>query len=268
MPDSDRENVSRGRAPRTRSVRLVLSNTENDEQETPESPVVEVPASKQGSHLPDKIGSKKITVDLSNVSIIRKCTTACPYRANSGPGCDLYKQKKVANDDFCGMDILGFQSAYDAFKDGNLGTIKDDAGMVYAMTRKLIFDMYSQIQKDGVIIEEPLTDARGDVIYLANRETGELEPAMKKREHPAIAKINNLVKTIGIDLDSFKLTPVSAKEERTVSGKIISEDKVSIENLKKDINAANKKFSEAFVESAKMLENDPVFRMMKEQGKA
>lgn len=204
---------------------------------------------------------------------IRRCSSECFYFKNGGSGCQYYQQGDCSHGETCMHDLVRIKAYADAFVTGNTDVVKDDSSRITALVMMQVESMLQQVLADGATVNEPIVDAKGAVVYIPDpdwdRESGEeriMIPAMRMKEHPLISRAIQLAKGIGINLSEFKLTPKSADEKAQVSGHLIVDEKLSIEDLMKKRTEIEDRFMAAVEKGAQMTLNDPVYQKLREDG--
>lgn len=200
---------------------------------------------------------------------IRRCSAVCYFFKGGGTGCSYYREKKVKYGDSCLYDIYHLKRYADAFQSGNTEDIKDDASKITAGVVMQIFRMLEQVNHEGATIDEPIMDAKGMPVWIPDPEwspsTGQdriMVVAMRKKDHPLIARIIQFSKSIGINLNDFKLTPKSADEKKEVSGRILIEKQEDIKDIMKQRENVEKKFLAAIMKGDEMTKKDPIFQQL------
>ena len=209
-------------------------------------------------------------------SPIRKCSEDCYLFKNGGQGCRFYQEGLVKFGETCQLDLQKLKEYSDAFLNADNRVIKEDAAKINASIVMLINRMLEQVTQEGVTVQEPILDAKGNPIMIpdpkwnpADHPPGArppLTPALRIKDHPLISRAIQLAKSLGINLNEFKLTPKSAEEKRQVSGHILVENPESLEKLLKQREKVEEKFKEALEKGAEMTLNDPVYKELMEDG--
>ena len=204
---------------------------------------------------------------------VRRCSAECYFFQNGGTGCPLYQRKKVKHGELCLHDIHQIKKYADAFNKGDLDPVKEDASRITAQLVMQIQRMLEQVNLEGVTVEEPILNARGDPVWIPDPhwrpEHGGERPhivAMRKKDHPLIARVVQLSRSMGISLTEFKLTSKSADEKREVSGHIVSENPLEMKEVMKAREEIEKKFMDALSEGAKETQNDPIYQKLLADG--
>lgn len=211
--------------------------------------------------------------DALGLNAVRKCNKDCYFFKNGGTGCTYYEQQKVVFGESCLHDMMHLKNYADAFATGDLDFVKKDASEVTAMLIMQIRRMLEQVNIEGVTIEEPMLDAKGQPIWIPDPnwrpEHGtrrDMVVAMRKSDHPLIQRCIQLARSVGINLGDFKLTPKSADEKRSVSGHIIVENPATIEQVMADRKKIEDKFLDAVNAGTQMTLNDPVYQELLKSG--
>lgn len=202
-----------------------------------------------------------------NDTPLRKCNESCYLFQNGGKGCNYYIEKRVSFGETCALDMEKMKSYSEAFLSGDNGVIKSDVSKITASMMMQIDRMIEKINTDGVTVEEPMLDGKGNVIYIRDPDwdgTGSptLVVAMRIREHPLIGKAIQLARGLGINLNEFKLTPKSADEKPQVSGHIIVDKPEDLETIIQKMNDRQDKWQEAIAIGNKLTEADPIWRSL------
>ena len=205
---------------------------------------------------------------------IRRCTDDCFFFKNDGKGCQYYQDKHVVTNDPCMYDLVKMKAYADAYNTGDLTVIKDDASAITAQVMILAQNMLQEVAIVGSAIEEPLLDAKGAVVYVpdpnfegAPGEHAPMVPLMRIREHPLISRATQMLKSIGVNLSEFKLTPKSADEKTAVSGHIIiGEEREELKVILEKRLLVEDKFAKAVEVGNTRTINDPVFQALLEAG--
>ena len=212
------------------------------------------------------------------LNAIRKCSLDCYYFKNGGEGCPYYQKKQVKHGETCMYDLVHLKNYADAFQGGDLDFVKQDASGITAMVMLQIRRMMEQVNFEGVTIQEPILDAKGSPVWIPDpehkltqdeRDRGVKQRfivAMRIKDHPLIARCIQLARSIGIDLEQFKLTPKSADEKRQVSGHIIAENPEDIKKVMEDRAKIEERFLKGIEAGNKMTINDPVYQKLLKEG--
>ena len=202
-----------------------------------------------------------------NDTPLRKCSKECYLFQNDGKGCQYFIEERVFLGDTCMLDMEKMKSYADAFITGSNDVIKSDASKITASLMMQIDRMIEKVNVDGVTVQEPILDGKGNPIYIRDPEwNGEGQPttivAMRIHEHPLIGKIIQLTKSIGVNLSEFKLTPKSADEKPQVSGHIIVEKPEKLEELMARRREEEQKWAAAVEVGNKMTTEDSVWKAL------
>lgn len=219
------------------------------------------------------ISIKKKEIRELEINAVRRCSTECYFFKNGGKGCTHFQQKTVVHGDSCIHDLLHLKAYADAFSNGNLDYVKKDASGVTGMVMMLARRMLETVSIEGPVIEEPMVDARGQPVWIPDPAwvptAGAERPmivAMRKVDHPLIARAIQTLRGVGINLAEFKLTPKSADEKKMVSGHIIVENPEDIKTVMDERKKIDAKFLAAVHAGNKRTHEDPVYIKLLEDG--
>lgn len=211
--------------------------------------------------------------DKVELNAIRKCSEECYFFKNGGDGCAYYTKKKVFYGDSCLYDLNQIKEYAEAFQTGNTTKVKEDAAGVTAMIMMQVRRMLEQVNVEGVTIQIPLTDAKGQPVWIPDPawkpEHGGDRPlivAMTIKDHPLIARCIQLARSLGISLSEFKLTPKSADEKREVSGHIIADDAKTLDVVMAERKVIEEKFAFAVKKGSAQTLEDPIFKKLMAEG--
>lgn len=126
---------------------------------------------------------------------VRPCTSTCPKRGT----CRDYLSGRVQNNDLCKPELRQIKKWQSAFRRGELDRLKDDVGAVAGAMAVQVTRLIESAIQDGVVIEVDKYSASGD--HYTELTT-----------HPALKEAANILKTLGIDLNQFLMTPKAAKD--------------------------------------------------------
>lgn len=126
---------------------------------------------------------------------VRPCTSSCPKRSS----CKDFLTGRVQDNDLCKPELRQIKKWQAAFRRGELDRLKDDVGAVAGALAVQINRLLDAVIKDGVMIEQDKFSASGD--HYTELVT-----------HPALKEAAGILKTLGIDLNQFLMTPKSAKD--------------------------------------------------------
>lgn len=220
-----------------------------------------------------KVSLKRKDKAALEMNAVRKCSQDCYFFRNGGAGCAYYQEKNVKFGESCLHDMMHLKNYADAFATGDLDFVKKDASEVTAMLIMQIRRMLEQVNIEGVTIDEPMLDAKGQPIWIPDPnwrpEHGtkrEMVVAMRKSDHPLIQRCIQLARSVGINLGDFKLTPKSADEKRSVGGHIIAENPATIEQVMADRKKIEDRFLEAVNKGTQMTIEDPVYQELLKSG--
>lgn len=216
---------------------------------------------------------KKRERDRLELNAVRKCSSSCYFFQGNGDGCQYYQKKQVKLGDTCLYDLVHIKSYADAFQGGDLDFVKNDASGITAMIMLQIRRMLEQVNIEGVTVDEPILDAKGSPVWIPDPEhkpnPGEqrrMIVAMRKKDHPLIARCIQLARSIGVNLAEFKLTPKSADEKRQVSGHVLAENPEEISKVMEDRKKIEDKFLEAISRGNQLTQQDPVYQKLLREG--
>ena len=216
---------------------------------------------------------KKREQDKLELNAVRKCSDKCYFFQDGGKGCPYFQKKRVEFGQTCLYDLVHLKGYADAFKDGDLSFIKEDASGLTAMIMLQIRRMLEQVNIEGVTIQEPILDAKGNPVWLPDPEhrpepgeTQRMVPAYRTVDHPLIARCIQMARNIGLNLAEFKLTPKSADEKRAVSGHIIAENPEDIKMVLAERKVIEEKFAVAVTEGNKRTKEDPIYQKLLAEG--
>ena len=204
---------------------------------------------------------------------VRRCGPECFFFKNGGKGCQFYQQEDVKFEEICMHDVVKLKEYADAFSSGKTDIIKRDASQITASIIIQIQNMSHQILLEGHTVEEPIMDGKGNPIWIPdpnwNERSGrerEMVVLMRKKEHPLIAKVIQLCKSMGLNLTEFKQTPKSADEKLAVAGHIVVDEQTDLNKVMEERKIEEDRFLVALDKGDTMLENDPVYQKLLEQG--
>lgn len=215
---------------------------------------------------------KKEQKDLQ-MNAIRKCSVDCYFFKNGGEGCQFFIKKQVKHGEVCMHDMVQLKNYADAFRDNDLEYVKKDASGITAMLMMQIRRMLEQVAIEGVTVEEPMVDAKGQPVWIPdpNWRPGDSDQprmvvAMRMKDHPLIQRSIQLARSIGVDLAEFKLTPKSADEKKSVSGHIITGDQKDMKQIMEDRKVIEDRFLEAMKKGTEMTKKDPIYIQLAADG--
>jgi hypothetical protein len=141
------------------------------------------------------IPQRRVKTYLSSEIPVRPCTEDCLHRDR----CKDYKSGRVNDRDLCRPELRQIKKWQAAFRKGNLDLLKDDVGTVAGSMAVQVSRLLEAVIVDGVVVESEKV-ANGGYKYT------------EKVAHPALREAANIMKTLGIDLNSFLMTPKSQKD--------------------------------------------------------
>lgn len=217
--------------------------------------------------------SKKET-DKLELNAIRKCSIDCYFFKNGSEGCTYFRKEQVKYGESCMYDLVHLKSYANAFIEGNLDFVKQDASGITAMIMIQIRRMLEQVNLEGVTILEPILDAKGQPVWIPDPDAPAPLPGQQKRmivamrikDHPLIARSIQLARSIGVNLSEFKLTPKSADEKRMVSGHIIAENPEDIKVVMAERKIVEERFVLALQKGNERTKQDPVYKKLLSEG--
>lgn len=212
--------------------------------------------------------------DKLELNAIRKCNPDCYFFKNGGEGCPYYIKKKVKHGETCMHDLVHLKSYADAFAGGDLDFVKEDASGITAMVMMQIRRILEEVNLTGVSVQEPILDAKGNPVWIpdpdapppAPGENQRMVVAMRIKDHPLIARGIQLARSIGVNLQEFKLTPKSADEKRQVSGHIVAEDAEEIKVIMERRTLVEERFTAAIISGNKRTLEDPIYQKLLAEG--
>lgn len=213
--------------------------------------------------------------DRLELNAIRKCSKDCYFFKNGGDGCAYYKKKQVKIEETCMYDLMHLKSYADAFAGGDMSFIKEDASGITSMIMMQIRRMLEEVNMAGVTVNEPILDAKGSPVWIPDPQNPGVDPSTKRRymtvamrikDHPLIARCIQLARSIGINLNDFKLTPKSADEKREVSGHIIAENPETLEFVIAERKITEERFALAVKVGTQRTREDPVYKKLLAEG--
>lgn len=213
--------------------------------------------------------------DRLELNAIRKCSADCYFFKNGGEGCAYYKKKQVKHEETCMYDLMHLKNYADAFADGDMTFIKEDASGITSMIMMQIRRMLEEVNIVGVTVNEPILDAKGSPVWIPDPDRPGIDPqtnrrfmtvAMRIKDHPLIARCIQLARSIGINLNDFKLTPKSAEEKRAVSGHIIAENPETLEAVIAERKITEERFMIAVRSGDRRTKEDPVYQKLLAEG--
>ena len=204
---------------------------------------------------------------------IRKCSSECYFFKNGGEGCLYFQKQEVEYGESCLYDLTQIKEYVDAFATGDNTKVKEDAAGITGMVMLQIRRMLEQVNVEGVTVQEPITDAKGQPIWIPDPNWDSTKDdqrpmivAMRVKDHPLIARCIQLARAIDINLSEFKLTPKSADEKKMISGHIVSENPEDIKKVMEDRALIEEKFVEAIQKGNELTEKDPIYKKLTEGG--
>lgn len=141
----------------------------------------------------DKV--KRTRTFLASEIPVRPCTDTCPLRSR----CKDFQMGRVQDNDLCKPELRQIKKWQVAFRRGELDTLKDDVGTVAGSMAVQVGRLLQAVNEDGVVVE-------------TTKYTNSGIKFTEKMAHPALQQAANLMKTLGIDLGEFLMTPKSQKD--------------------------------------------------------
>jgi len=138
---------------------------------------------------------KRTKTYLTSEIPVRPCTDSCTLRAR----CKDFQSGRVADNELCRPELRRIKKWQVAFRKGELDALKDDVGTVAGSMAVQVGRLLEAVNADGAVIEVDKYSASGDHYT-------------EKVAHPALSQAANLMKTLGIDLGEFLMTPKSQKD--------------------------------------------------------
>lgn len=126
---------------------------------------------------------------------VRPCTADCMHRGS----CRDFKTGRVQDNELCKPELRQIKKWQVAFRRGSMESLKDDAGAVAGSMAVQINRLLEKVIEEGVVVES---------VKVTNSGLKYTE----KIAHPALREATNILKTLGIDLGSFLMTPKAQKD--------------------------------------------------------
>lgn len=145
-----------------------------------------------GAQEVDKIKRRKTY--LTSEIPVRPCTEDCPHRST----CRDFVNGRVSDRDLCKPELRQIKKWQVAFRRGNMEALRDDAGAVAGSLAVQINRLLERVIAEGVVVE--------------TTKEGRFGTYQEKMAHPALQQVVNILKTLGIDLNSFLMTPKAQKD--------------------------------------------------------
>jgi hypothetical protein len=139
--------------------------------------------------------AKRTRTFLTSELPVRPCTSDCVLRSR----CKDYQLGRVVDGDLCKPELRQIKKWQAAFRKGELDQLKDDVGTVAGAMAVQVSRLLEAVNQDGAVIEVDKFSNSGDHYT-------------EKVAHPALREAANLMKTLGIDLGSFLMTPKAVKD--------------------------------------------------------
>ncbi|MHB1651657.1 MAG: hypothetical protein ACYCVD_04160 [Desulfitobacteriaceae bacterium] len=141
------------------------------------------------------IPHKRAKTYLSSEIPVRPCTDECLHRDQ----CKDFVSGRVKDRELCRPELRQIKKWQVAFRKNDLESLKDDVGTVAGSMAVQISRLLEAVIVDGVIVD-------------SEKITNSGFKYTEKMAHPALASAANIMKTLGIDLNSFLMTPKSQKD--------------------------------------------------------
>ncbi len=138
---------------------------------------------------------RRIRTYLSSEIPVRPCRVDCPHRDR----CKDFLNSRVKDGELCRPELRQIKKWQAAFRKGDLESLKDDVGTVAGSMAVQVSRLLESVIADGVVVESEKVTNSG-IRYT------------EKVAHPALREAANIMKTLGIDLGSFLMTPKSQKD--------------------------------------------------------
>lgn len=141
------------------------------------------------------VAQKRVKTYLSSEIPVRPCTEECLHRER----CKDYLSGRVKDRELCRPELRQIKKWQVAFRKNDLESLKDDVGTVAGSMAVQVSRLLEAVIVDGVVVDsEKITNS--GLKYT------------EKMAHPALREAANIMKTLGIDLNSFLMTPKSQKD--------------------------------------------------------
>ena len=149
----------------------------------------------EGEAVNVEVAHKRVKTYLSSEIPVRPCTEMCIHRDR----CKDFNNGRVKDLELCRPELRQIKKWQVAFRKNDLESLKDDVGTVAGSMAVQISRLLEAVVLDGVVVENEKI-ANGGYKYT------------EKVAHPALREAANIMKTLGIDLNSFLMTPKSQKD--------------------------------------------------------
>lgn len=141
------------------------------------------------------IPKKRAKTYISSEIPVRPCTEECMHRDQ----CKDFLTGRVMDRELCRPELRQIKKWQAAFRKNDLEPLKDDVGTVAGSMAVQVSRLIEAVIADGVVVESEKVTNSG-IRYT------------EKVAHPALREAANIMKTLGIDLNSFLMTPKAAKD--------------------------------------------------------
>lgn len=141
------------------------------------------------------IPKKRAKTYISSEIPVRPCTEECMHRDQ----CKDFVTGRVKDRELCRPELRQIKKWQVAFRKNDLESLKDDVGTVAGSMAVQVSRLIEAVIIDGVVVENEKVTNSG-IKYT------------EKVAHPALREAANILKTLGIDLNSFLMTPKSQKD--------------------------------------------------------
>lgn len=125
---------------------------------------------------------------------VRPCTSECAHRGT----CKDFLSGRVTDGGLCKPELRQIKKWQIAFRKGDFDSLKDDVGTVAGSMAVQVGRLIEAVIEDGVVVETEKV-SQGGFRYT------------EKMAHPALQQAAQLMKTLGIDMNAFLMTPKAAQ---------------------------------------------------------
>ena len=125
---------------------------------------------------------------------VRPCTSDCLQRGT----CKDFLTGRVDDRDLCKPELKQIKKWQVAFRRGDMDSLKGDAGTAAGALYVQIGRLMEVLIDQGLIVDKV--------------SSGQFGETKEKMVHPALKEAVGIIKTLGIDLNSYLLTPRSMKD--------------------------------------------------------
>lgn len=147
------------------------------------------------------------------------------------PGCEFRDSCEAKEIKYCPKDMETLATFIAAFKDGNPGGLREQAGFANAQTWKIFMMMIHEILEKGVMVGKPVFDSKGNALRDSDNK-----PIMEYEKNHLIKEIPSFVASMGFNADAQVMTPKSAEQQESLRGHLANEElqqEAQIEVLKR-----------------------------------